>query len=126
MVDTIHLVKHRGIVIAISLGLSLLLPGCFTVPAPKRDIGSKELTAKIPAIKAKARQKDSQAIAQLVEDLDSEDSAVRFYAIHALRDLTEEDFGYKYYDDELERRPALEKWRDWLGEQRASGALSDK
>jgi hypothetical protein len=123
LVDTILLVPRLRTLIASALALPWVVNGCFREPAPARDINSKALIAKIPAIKQSVRQKDLSAAATLVQELDSEDPAVRFYAIYALHDLTGEDFGYKYYDDELERRAAVERWRDWLGEQRASGAL---
>lgn len=50
----------------------------------------------------------------MVKDLDSDDPAVRFYAIGGLKRLTGQTFGYHYYEDEQQRRPALEKWKAWL------------
>ena len=70
------------------------------------------------------RLKDRSAVPQLVRDLDSDDPAVRFYTIQALRELTGQDFGYDYTDDdEEERKPAIGQWRAWLSEQQQPAAI---
>jgi hypothetical protein len=46
--------------------------------------------------------------------LDDEDSAIRFAAISALKRMTGQDLGYRYYDGEYDRRAAVERWRQWL------------
>jgi hypothetical protein len=53
----------------------------------------------------------------MVEDLSSDDAAVRMFAIGGLRRLTGETFGYNYYDDEDAREPAVKKWQEWLAAQ---------
>ena len=70
----------------------------------------------IPAIKMAVSAHDLNACAELVKDLDSDDPAVRFYAIEGLQKLTGESFSYRYYDDETRRVPALKKWQQWLAE----------
>jgi len=91
---------------------------CFTsacaAPRPVRVVSNPDPSGKIPAIKLSVQRSDMSVVAQLVKDLDSDDPAVRFYAIEGLERLTGETFGYRYFDDELERRPALEKWDAWL------------
>ena len=91
--------------------------GCFRAPKAPRNLASPDPTVKIPAIKAKAAAGDRSRVAQLVDDLDDDDPAVRFYAFRALSSLTGETFDYRYYDDELERRPAVLRWRAWLAGQ---------
>lgn len=54
----------------------------------------------------------------LVKSLESDDSAERFYAIEGLKRLTGDDLGYIYYADESARRPAVNRWKDWLNDQR--------
>ena len=49
--------------------------------------------------------------------LDSDDAAVRFYAITSLYKLTNQTLEYRYYDDVDERRPAVERWKQWLAAQ---------
>ena len=58
--------------------------------------------------------KDRAAARQFVADLESDDPAVRFYAISALEHMTGQRFGYRYYDDEEQRRPAVDRWKQWL------------
>jgi hypothetical protein len=65
---------------------------------------------------------DRKTVPQLMIDLESDDPAVRFYAIDALRKLTGEDFGYRYYDDNDQRKPALAHWKQWLASQPAHGS----
>ena len=83
-------------------------------PRTPRVVNNPDLTGKIPAIKQAVEAKDLAAAQQLVTDLDSDDPAVRFYAIQGLQRLTGETFGYRYFDDEEERKPALGKWQAWL------------
>jgi hypothetical protein len=69
---------------------------------------------KIPAIEKAVREKNMSTLPQLVKDLSNDDSAVRFYANHALEQLTGEDFGFRYFGPDYEREAAAEKWRFWL------------
>ena len=89
--------------------------GCFA--RDPIDIRSEDPGSKIPAIRRAARQQDMRAARQLVRDLDSDDPAVRFFAIRALRGLTAEDYGYQYWADEESREPAVKQWRAWLDRQ---------
>ena len=56
--------------------------------------------------------RDRRAAQKLVDLLDDPSSAVRMYAILALRGLTGEDFGYRYYDSEGARAASVQRWRD--------------
>ena len=89
-----------------------LAGGCFS-PDPI-SINSDSAPSEIPAIKRAAENKDRRAIPRLVQDLDDNDPAVRFAAINALRRITGEDFGYRYYDSAYDRRPAVARWQLWL------------
>jgi hypothetical protein len=88
--------------------------GCFGREKP--DINSEDAALKIPAIKTSVRErrKTIRVATRLVKDLDSDDAAVRFYSIEGLQRLTGETYGYRYYDDEIERKPALREWQAWL------------
>src|SRR6476620_9713721 len=88
--------------------------GCFKPEKP--SLTSEDPSLKIPAILIVAEQHDENAVRQLVVDLDSDDPAVRFYAINALREITGKSFDYRYYHDEIRRRPALKRWQQWLDE----------
>ncbi|HEY8667724.1 MAG TPA: hypothetical protein VIL86_13745 [Tepidisphaeraceae bacterium] len=100
--------------------LALSATGC-THPSRPLSVGDPDPSVKIPAIKQAVRHGDIEVSRQLVKDLDSDDPAVRFYAIEALQRLVGDDFGYRYYQDERDRRPAVDVWRKWLaGEELAA------
>jgi hypothetical protein len=69
--------------------------GC-TAPRGPLVVTSPDPSVKIPAIKKAVRKGDRGAAAQLVKDLDSDDPAVRYYAISGLERITGERFGYDY------------------------------
>ena len=87
--------------------------GC-TAPEGPRRTDSRYLTQKLPAVKGAVEQHDMRVAPQLVTDLDSDDPAVRFFAIGGLKRLTGETFGYQYYEDRDARRAPTMKWRQWL------------
>ena len=91
-----------------------LLAGACNGPAPVRSVNNPDPLGKIPAFKDAVRDRDRQAARQMVKDLDSTDPAVRMFASIGLRRLTGQSFGYKYYDDEPQRLPAIKRWQAWL------------
>ena len=93
--------------------LSCVAGGC-TAPRGPLVVTDPDPSVKIPAIKKAARNRDRSAVRQLVADLDSDDPAVRFYAISGLSRITGERFGYDYYAGEEDRQPAVKRWREWL------------
>jgi hypothetical protein len=109
---------HKSVpILLLLLGL---LGGCFGHDAP--SLKSPDPSLKIPAIKQAAQSHDEQAVPVLIKALDSDDPAIRFYAIEGLQRLTGQTLDYRYYDDERQRRPALARWQQWLARrQRASG-----
>ena len=92
---------------------ALLLAGstcaCRNNPGPK-TIENPDTDQKIKAI----LDSDMSAIPVLVDQLSSDDSAVRFYAIADLKQKTGETFGYLYYVDEEKRAASINQWRAWL------------
>jgi len=105
----------RGYVTLIAVVVGSLACGACSGPGPEKDVKNPDPAGKIPAYKEAVREKDRRATRQMVKDLDSEDPAVRMFAIVALRRLTGGDtFGYEYFDDEHERRPAIKRWEHWL------------
>jgi hypothetical protein len=70
---------------------------------------------KIAGMKQAVATKDRSVLPKLVESLESDDSAVRFFAIRSLEQFAGGDrFGYEYYADEDERKPAVARWQSWL------------
>ena len=94
------------------VGLAALMCGC-SGSAPKA-ISDPDPALKIPAMRAAADSHDLKDSKQLVKDLESDDSAVRFYAIGTLERLTGQTYGYQYFMDEEKRAAAIEKWKAWL------------
>jgi hypothetical protein len=107
------------VVIASCAGAGIATGGC-NEPAGPRTVASEDLNIKVQAIKAAAARGDFTAAPQLVKDLQSDDAAVRLYAIQGLREMAGEEFGYRYYADVEQRRPALMRWREWLERQGAA------
>lgn len=81
-----------------------------------RSVSDPDPAVKIPAIELAVQENDRGALPQLVADLDNADPAVRFYAVRALRKLTGQDLGYKYYFDDDGRKAAVDRWKKWLAE----------
>lgn len=90
--------------------------GC-SEPRPPLRVTSDDVRIKVLAIQRAVEAGDRSVIPQLVKDLDNDDPAVRFYASEGLERLTGETFGYRYYDERLERQPAVKRWQAWLATQ---------
>lgn len=109
--------RFRALVVAGCLLGCLVgsLVGCLGGSGP-RTISNEDPAIKIPLIRTAVERGDRSVMPQLVSDLDSEDAAVRFYAIDGLRRLTGEDYGYDWRMDKDGRRPAVEQWRATIGQ----------
>ena len=68
---------------------------------------------RIVAIREAGERRDKVAVPLLVDRLEDEDSAVRFYAILALERITGDRLGYRYEDSASERHDAVERWRQF-------------
>jgi len=93
-------------------GLICVGSGCFAPDPP--SISSHDPQRLIPAIEIAVKEHDQSVVPVLVDDLSSDDAAIRLYAINGLRRLTGQDFGYVAYNDEDARRPAVVKWKAWV------------
>ena len=110
---------------ALILATSGIISGC-TAPREALVVTNPDPSIKIPAIKASVQSKDMSAVVQMVKDLESDDPAVRFYAIGGLQRLTNETFGYQYFADDGQRAAAVEKWKAWLAGWEAGQHQADK
>jgi hypothetical protein len=86
--------------------------GC-AEPAGPRVVANPDLSVKIPAIKQAAITHDREGISAMIDELSSDDPAVRFYAIEGLRRATGQTLGYCFYDDQEHRQAAVERWKQW-------------
>lgn len=101
--------------------MAVMLTAC-TAGKPKPDFDSPDPYARALAIEDAARQRDRNAIPDLIESLDSDDPAVRFAAIGALERITGQTYGYRPYDPEWERQAAVDQW---VSEYRNQGEAGD-
>lgn len=108
--------RLSGAVIVVSC---ISMASC-TAPRGPLVVTDPDPSIKIPAIKVAVARKDLSSARQMVKDLESDDAAVRFYAINGLRRLTGENFGYLYYEEAEERKAAVMRWQAWLGQVEAS------
>jgi HEAT repeat protein len=69
---------------------------------------------RIKAIREAGEQKDRTAVPILVNRLEDEDDAVRFFAIIALERITGQRFGYEYSQPLAVRTRSVEIWREYL------------
>ena len=74
---------------------------------------------------AAARSNDTGKVRQLVEQLNSDDAAVRFTAIMTLKQLTGETYGYRIGDSSAVRAAAIERWVAAVGPPEDSSNDSD-
>lgn len=97
----------------------MTLGACFAVvatscsPAPRADAGgfdSENPAAKLYAIHEAGEAHQIRSIPDLIAALDSDDPAVRMFAIKALEDMTGQRMGYSPYDPPYRRREAVDRW----------------
>jgi hypothetical protein len=97
------------------LALTLAIPGgCGTVVGASFDDPTPQ--ARIEAIERAGASGDRSALPRIVENLSSDDAAVRMAAIGALRRMTGQTLGYRFDAPEVERRAAIGRWKGWLSE----------
>jgi len=102
-------------------GLVLTLAcGCATRYS-RRDIESPDASQRAAAIRVAADHNDREAIPLLVDRLEDDDEAVRFFAINALDRMTGRRFGYVFYRSPAEQEAAINRWRAWLADPRQNG-----
>ena len=95
--------------------LTLIMPLLCTGCAPPANLGgfdSPDPASKLYAIRQAGESGDAKHIPQLVEQLDSDDPAVRLFAISALERITGQRLGYNPYADESTRRSTIDNWVD--------------
>jgi hypothetical protein len=104
-------------VAAVCCCAALAAGGCGVFGGVSPNLRSVDPAEKIPGMKLAAEKNDRTALPALVAALDSNDPAERLFAIEALQRMTQQTFGYRYYDDDEERAPAVARWKQWLATQ---------
>ncbi len=91
------------------LALTAAIPAC----APRAEEGgfdSPNPAAKLYAIHDAGQARDADAVPHLIEQLNSDDPAVRMYAINALERITGRRMDYSPYAPPHQRRQAIQRW----------------
>lgn len=91
----------------------LALPIAACMPSAPADFNSPEPAARNAAIVQAARTEDAAAVPDLVRMLESDDPATRVLAIGTLERLTGQRLGYDPQGSPMERRKAVQAWREW-------------
>jgi len=98
----------------------MVLGGCRPSPWELRQqIQAEDPATRVKAIIHAGRVGDQKAVPLLIDRLEDEDEAVRFFAILALEKITGKTMGYYYYEDRQRRLEAVKRWRSWLLERSA-------
>lgn len=115
--------KYKSLLMAVILGGMLPLVGCGggddrltqLLEGKKSpvvaDLENSDPLVRIEAIKWAGDHNVREAVPVLVDRLQEDDPAMRFYAIEALKKITGGDQGYDYKADAVERRKAVARWR---------------
>jgi len=88
--------------------------GCSHGAAYRADINSADVNERILAVRAAGVSRDQGAVPLLVDRLEDEDDAVRFYTILALDRITGTRLGFDYAQGDAERARAVSRWRRYI------------
>lgn len=110
-----------------TLGVVLLLVAGCTRGAPWRaSMQSDDVNERILAVREAAEKKDKASVPGLVDRLEDEDEAVRFFSILALHKITGTRFGYEYGQPAWRRARSVEKWRLYVKDPQGAMAMDDQ
>lgn len=94
-----------------------MTPAACGPAASSGGFDSPNPAAKMYAIEHAVRNNELDAVPRIVEQLDSDDPAVRMLAIAALKRMTGQTHGYCEYDPPEVRRQAIARWEQSLTQQ---------
>lgn len=103
------------------IGVSQIV-GC-VAKSPEPQLGSDLPASRIAAIYAAAEHTDHAQLPMLIEELSSDDPAVRLYAIAALEKLTGQRLGFEPAANMAEREKAIDRWVAWYKAQRQEESI---
>ncbi len=101
----------RGVFVLMVIAGAASIVGC-TPRTSDGGFDSDDPGSQLYAIRRAGNQGDRDAIPHLIQSLDSDDIAVRLYAINALERITGTRLGYVYYAPQNERTKSIERWSD--------------
>ncbi len=112
MSSHLHWVGLRVLTGAVVVAAMLSCLACQPPRAAEGGFESADPASKIYAIQRAGEMRDAGAVPQLIAQLDSDDPAVRMYAIIALGKITGERKGYSPYDPPHQRMAAVDRWAE--------------
>ena len=95
-----------------------MLAACSAPPASSGGFDSDNPASRLYAIRRAGENKDRSKIPNLVQELDSDDPAVRMMSINALDRITGQRLGYNPYVDTPARQQAIAAWVKAVNEHR--------
>lgn len=102
---------RRPAAACLALSAALAAAGCAR-ESPSYVDGSP--ASRIAAIERSSTEGRRADVPRIVENLSSDDAAVRMAAIAALRRLTGESLGYRFDDPPADRQAAIDRWAGWV------------
>ena len=103
--------KRSAVVLCV---LAVVLVGCGGPRLTWRQkLDSSVGVERMQAVMMVGEQNKWRAIPHVIERLDDDDESVRLMSASTLQEMTGENFGYKAYAPEHERREAARRWRNW-------------
>ena len=110
-----RLIPQRWAMVGVAAWLAGCNPGADSLLVRLESPDPADRIRTILAVAAAPAGVDRQEVtAALVDRLDDEDEAVRFFAIAALDRLTGERFGYRSWSPLEARRSAVDRWRAYV------------
>lgn len=110
---------RRPVAAGLALSGALAAAGCAR-ESPSYVDGSP--ASRLAAIERSSADGRTADIPRIVENLSSDDAAVRMAAIGALRRMTGETLGYRFDDPPATRQAAIERWAGWVRDHAAQGS----
>jgi len=104
----VHILLPMRVCLALTT-LLVVLAAC-APPVSEGGFDAPDPASKMYAIEDAVRRNDCTELASIVEQLDSDDPAVRLVAISALERMTGETHGYLHYATREEREQAVRRW----------------
>lgn len=98
------------------LAALLGMGGCFG-PGLGAGFDAPDPGARLHAVAQTARTNDRDNIPRLIDELDSDDPAMRMLSIRTLERLTGQTLGYDHTQPAFLRKEPIERWRTWLAQQ---------
>lgn len=108
-------------------GMGLL---CFSAACSssswRAEIQSSDPAERIRAVRRAGEERDRTSVPLLIDRLDDEDEAVRFYSVLALERITGTRMGYDYSAPPRVRLAAIQRWRASLHEGTMSSSAASR